>query len=75
MIRFFSHHRDPLRGAHLSTCWTVYSKPLAAACAEMRKRVTAGAVAKEPTFFDYGPGDEELRRLDAQPCWAQTAAV
>jgi hypothetical protein len=68
MMRFFSVHNDALRGTHLHQCWTSYRRTMAEACAEMRERIKAGAVAREPLFYDFGTGDSDLRRLDRVPC-------
>jgi hypothetical protein len=75
MIRFVSLQNDPLRGTHMSICWTSYCRTLAAACDEMQTRVKVGAVARAPLFYDFGPGDSDLRRLDQLPCWPQTASA
>ncbi|WP_126223291.1 hypothetical protein [Burkholderia ambifaria] len=75
MIRFLSVHHDALNGTHLHICWTSYGKALAAACQEVKQRVDAGATARAPLFYDFGPGDSDLRRLDALPCWTQAATA
>jgi hypothetical protein len=75
MIRFFAIHNDAPRGTHTHLCWTSYRRTLAAACEEMQTRVNAGAVARAPLFYDFGPGDSDLRRLDNLPCWPQATSV
>jgi hypothetical protein len=45
------------------------------ACNEMQNRITAGVVARVPLFYDFGPGDSDLRRLDAIPCWNPVTAT
>ena len=69
MIRFFSIHRTPTEGTHTHLCWTSYRRTMAQACEEMQGRINAGAVAREPLFYDFGPGDSDLRRLDKVPGW------
>jgi hypothetical protein len=69
MIRFFSHHHNALEGGHLHLCWTSYRRTMVQACEEMKARMTAGAVARIPLFYDFGPGDSDLRRLDESPAW------
>lgn len=75
MIRFFSVHRDAPNGTHLHICWTSYGKALAAACQEVKRRLEAGAMARAPMFYDFGPGNSDLRRLDALPCWSVASPV
>lgn len=72
MMRFFSVHNDALRGTHLHICWTSYTRTIATACEEVQKRIAAGAIARAPRFYDFGPGDSDLRRLDKLiPGWTQ----
>ena len=66
MIRFFAMHRDPLRGSHLHLVLTVHERvPLARALDRLREHRTATAPNQHPVlWFDFGPGDSDLRRLD-----------
>ncbi|WP_434716197.1 hypothetical protein [Paraburkholderia sp. A3RO-2L] len=75
MIRFFSVHRTATEGTHTHLCWTSYRRTMVEACNEMQNRITAGVVARVPLFYDFGPGDSDLRRLDAIPCWNPVTAT
>ena len=75
MIRFFSVHNTPTQGTHLQNCWTSYLRTMSQALEELHKRMTAGVVARVPLFYDFGPGDSDLRRLDTIPGWTDLANV
>lgn len=62
--RFFAIARDPMRGSYVHLVWTSYKRTLAAAIEEAAARYNAGACSMKPLFFDYGPGDSDLRRID-----------
>lgn len=66
MIRFFAVHRTATEGVHLHMCHTSHRRNLADAIAEMHRQraplVERGARPAE--FYDFGPGDGDLRRLD-----------
>ena len=64
MTRFFAVLNNPLEGTHLHLVWTSHKRTLREAIDEMNVRIQAGAVSSKPLFFDFGPGDSDLRRLD-----------
>ena len=68
-VRFFAVHKDDMRGTHLHLCWTAYTRTLADAITEMKDRVISDAVSRAPLFFDRGPGNSDLIRLDTIPQW------
>ena len=67
-VRFFSVNNNPTEGTHLHLCWTSHKRTLADACTEMKSRLNPHSRA--PMFYDFGPGDSDMRRLEALPCWA-----
>jgi hypothetical protein len=64
VIRFFAMAHDPIRGSHLHLVWTAYHDKPADCLREMRQRIEAGVVSMRPLFFDRGPGDTDLHRID-----------
>lgn len=65
MVRFFALHRDPMNGTHLHNVLTSHARTINGAFDELRKHRQATAPNQRPVlFFDFGPGDSDLRRID-----------
>ena len=65
MKRFFAIHRDAQRGTHLHLVLTSHRRTMNEALDELRKHRSATAPNQRPVlFYDFGPGDSDLRRLD-----------
>jgi len=64
-VRFFAVHRDDLRGTHLHLVLTSHRRTFNDALSELRKHRAATAPNQRPVlFFDFGTGDNDLRRVD-----------